>query len=301
MCQQPTSVDVHSGNRESPAIFHAAAPQKLPTVACGTSTRGGRIVWSSPSLSWFSYKAFSAKLSQYVPLPVPTISPARLPKLNNLRIIAFFSALFSQNSLFESAGFRVVALSSAASLKSRRVCVSLCVCVWVCVFSLGDGDSVVCAVRDTPEPVSVQGGRADARSGSVPDHGYCRVASGRSDLVLQAPEGASHHAPPHSRRLPSCRQCHPLLNRCGHQSAHRSAALPMLGDSSIDATGERERDRDEHLQVLQNVRGSSSTRNTTEVDDWSWNVGSTYDSNSLDQCKNDTQGALYGIFIWVLI
>ena len=127
-------------------------------------------------------------------------------------------------------------------------------CVWVGVrFFLGDGDSVVCAVRDTPEPVSLQGGRTDARSGSVPDHGYCRVASGRSDLVLQAPEGASYHAPPHARRVPSCRQCHPLLNRCGHQSGHErphlSAALPMLGDSSIDTTGERE--RDEQLQVLQ--------------------------------------------------
>ena len=134
-------------------------------------------------------------------------------------------------------------------------------CVCVC-FSLGDGDSVVCAVRDTPEPVSLQGGRTDARSGSVPDHGYCRVASGRSDLVLQAPEGTPYHAPPHSRRVPSCRQCHPLLNwwgnQSGHESSYLSAALPMLGDSGIDTTGDRE--RDEQLQVLQMFGVSSSTR-----------------------------------------
>jgi hypothetical protein len=177
------------------------------------------------------------------------------------------------------------------------------VCVCACVrFFLGDGDSVVCAVRDTPEPVSVQSGRTDARSGSVPDHGYCRVASGRSDLVLQAPEGASHHAPPHSRRVPSCRQCHPLLNRCGHESPHRSAALPMLGDSSINtSTGERERKRETSIFRCFKCTGFFKHTNTTEVDDWSWNVGSTYDSNSLNQCKNDTKGALYGIFLWVLI
>ena len=184
-----------------------------------------------------------------------------------------------------------------------RVCVCVFVCGCACVFFLGDGDSVVCAVRDTPEPVSVQGGRADSRSGSVPDHGYCGVASGRSDLVLQAPEGASYHAPPHSRRVPSCRQCHPILNRRGHQSGHEPTSFSCASNAGGLEHRHDWRERDTETSIFRCFKctGFFKHTNTTEVDDWSWNVGSTYDSNSLSQCKNDTQGALYGIFLWVLI
>lgn len=65
------------------------------------------------------------------------------------------------------------------------------------------GDSVVCAVRDTAEPVPLQDRRPYAGRGGVSYHGRGGMAVRGGIVLLQETEGAPTSAPPESRRLSS--------------------------------------------------------------------------------------------------
>ena len=74
-----------------------------------------------------------------------------------------------------------------------------------------DGDSIVRSMWNTPESLQVQDRGANPRSGGIFNHRRGGVAAGSCDLVLQASEGTSHHAPPQPRCVSPCCKRNPVL------------------------------------------------------------------------------------------